>query len=249
MTQPEPAQPRHTADLRQQYAEALAGHAGSKAFLGNGTEWEHARSVWYAHADAVLAVRDAELQTAHLRADAAERERDNTREANRAAVNYWFQIAENQRDRATKAEAERDRLKALLVEADAEANETALHNDATCEAVTRAEQAEAERDQLRTELAAARTQHLPDDIAFHYQNAVAAVIRAEAERDAARTALADAKVAARRLSSALIAVAPLLDQPYPDDPTQTPWTRSVTPALRNLRIALGMDETQKEGPK
>lgn len=49
-------------DLRQQYAEALAGHAGSKAFLADGTEWDHARAAWYAHADAVLAVRDRELE-------------------------------------------------------------------------------------------------------------------------------------------------------------------------------------------
>ncbi|MFH8627800.1 hypothetical protein ACH4A8_38935 [Streptomyces vietnamensis] len=55
-------------DLRQQIAEALAGHAGSKAFLAEGTAWDHARSTWYAHADAVLAVladrdRDAARQT------------------------------------------------------------------------------------------------------------------------------------------------------------------------------------------
>ncbi|MEU6397846.1 hypothetical protein ABZ867_12800 [Streptomyces cinnamoneus] len=51
-------------DLRQQYAEALAGHAGSKAFLADGDEWNHIRSVWLAHADAVLAVRDLELEQA-----------------------------------------------------------------------------------------------------------------------------------------------------------------------------------------
>lgn len=60
------------ADLRQQYAEALAGHAGSKAFLADGTEWDHARSAWYAHADAVLGVRDTELQ--QLREQLAEYE-------------------------------------------------------------------------------------------------------------------------------------------------------------------------------
>jgi hypothetical protein len=42
--------------LREQIAEALAGHAGSKAFLADGTEWEHARAAWYAHADAVLPI-------------------------------------------------------------------------------------------------------------------------------------------------------------------------------------------------
>ncbi|MFG2328285.1 hypothetical protein ACGFMM_01530 [Streptomyces sp. NPDC048604] len=56
-----------SSPLRDQIAEALAGHAGSKAFLADGTEWEHARNAWYAHADAVLtlpAVADTErLQT------------------------------------------------------------------------------------------------------------------------------------------------------------------------------------------
>ena len=47
--------------LRQRIAEALAGHAGSKAFLADGHEWEHARSAWYAHADAVLAELKPEL--------------------------------------------------------------------------------------------------------------------------------------------------------------------------------------------
>ncbi|MGW9437969.1 hypothetical protein [Streptomyces sp. NPDC055607] len=145
MTQPEPAQPRHTADLRQQYAEALAGHAGSKAFLGGGTEWEHARSVWYAHADAVLATRDAEMGRLRVRAEIAE----------------------------------------------ARAQELADASDIAVSAIRLMNQAGAERDQLRTELAAARTQHLPDDIAVHYQNAVAAIIRAEAERDAARNTLAE----------------------------------------------------------
>ena len=41
--------------LRERLAEALAGHAGSKAFLADGHEWEHARTAWYAHADVVLA--------------------------------------------------------------------------------------------------------------------------------------------------------------------------------------------------
>ncbi|MGP3752179.1 hypothetical protein [Streptomyces sp. IBSNAI001] len=42
--------------LRNKIAEALAGHAGSKAFLADGREWEHARAAWYAHADAALSV-------------------------------------------------------------------------------------------------------------------------------------------------------------------------------------------------
>jgi hypothetical protein len=47
--------------LRQRIAEALAGHAGSKAFLADGREWEHARAAWYAHADAALAELKPEL--------------------------------------------------------------------------------------------------------------------------------------------------------------------------------------------
>ena len=41
-------------DRRQVYAEALAGSAGSKAFLSDETCMEHIRSVWFAYADAVV---------------------------------------------------------------------------------------------------------------------------------------------------------------------------------------------------
>lgn len=44
--------------------------------------------------------------------------------------------------------------------------------------------------------------------------------------------------ARRRLTSALIAVEPLLTTPYPDDPRWTPWTRFVGPALKGLTDAL-----------
>lgn len=47
--------------LRKRLAEALAGHAGSKAFLADGHEWEHARTAWYTHADAVLTELKPEL--------------------------------------------------------------------------------------------------------------------------------------------------------------------------------------------
>jgi hypothetical protein len=47
--------------LRERIAEALAGHAGSKAFLADGREWEHARTAWYTHADVVLAELKPEL--------------------------------------------------------------------------------------------------------------------------------------------------------------------------------------------
>lgn len=51
------------ADRRQQYAEALAGHAGSKAFLADGDEWNHMRSVWLAHAEVAIREADRELRT------------------------------------------------------------------------------------------------------------------------------------------------------------------------------------------
>ncbi|MFJ7525178.1 hypothetical protein ACIQ1S_09645 [Streptomyces griseus] len=40
--------------LRQHIAEAMAKEAGSLAFRKPGTEWEHLRSEWLAHADAAL---------------------------------------------------------------------------------------------------------------------------------------------------------------------------------------------------
>lgn len=57
-------------DHREQIAEHLAGHAGSKAFLAEGNEWEHIRSVWRAHADAVLRV-PAIAEAEKLRAEHA----------------------------------------------------------------------------------------------------------------------------------------------------------------------------------
>lgn len=50
-------------ERRQRYAEALAGHAGSKAFLADGDEWNHMRAVWLAHADVALREADRELRT------------------------------------------------------------------------------------------------------------------------------------------------------------------------------------------
>lgn len=59
----EPNNPAATeaTDLRTRLARALAGHAGSKAFLADGPEWDHMRSVWYAHADAALTELQPEL--------------------------------------------------------------------------------------------------------------------------------------------------------------------------------------------
>lgn len=90
--------------LREQIAEALAGHAGSKAFLADGTEWEHARAAWYAHADAALAVRDREVEqlNAELQQYAA------ADSADAAAGSYAL--------RAETAEQRRDELAATLDE-------------------------------------------------------------------------------------------------------------------------------------
>lgn len=46
----------------------------------------------------------------------------------------------------------------------------------------------------------------------------------------------------RRLTSALIAVQPLLSKPYPDAPELTPWDRFVAPRLRMLRQAVALDD-------
>ncbi|MFI9194205.1 hypothetical protein ACIG0A_33505 [Streptomyces californicus] len=48
------AAPQPTERLRQHLAEAMAKEAGSLAFRHTGTEWEHARSEWLAHADAAV---------------------------------------------------------------------------------------------------------------------------------------------------------------------------------------------------
>lgn len=62
-TAPQPAE-----GLRQHLAEAMAKEAGSLAFRKTGTEWEHLRSVWMAHADAAVnALRRWEQQGTTLR--------------------------------------------------------------------------------------------------------------------------------------------------------------------------------------
>ncbi|MEU1800842.1 hypothetical protein [Streptomyces sp. NPDC019937] len=76
--------------------------------------------------------------------------------------------------------------------------------------------------------------HAPEDISA----LLAELDKARTERDELRAALDRARTARRRVSSALVAVAPLLDQPYPDDPRWTPWTRFVRPAMAELREAL-----------
>ncbi|MFI6103196.1 hypothetical protein [Streptomyces sp. NPDC051310] len=89
--------------LRDQIAEALAGRAGSKAFLAEGTEWDHARAAWYAHADAALRVLGTEVE--QLRADL-----DWTREALLQAQAE----ATSEATRADHAEAAVERVRAAL---------------------------------------------------------------------------------------------------------------------------------------
>lgn len=48
-TAPQPAE-----GLREYLAVAMAREAGSRAFRNSGTEWEHARTGWLAHADAAV---------------------------------------------------------------------------------------------------------------------------------------------------------------------------------------------------
>lgn len=60
-----------------------------------------------------------------------------------------------------------------------------------------------------------------------------------AEREAARNA-------ARRLTAVLVASAHLLDKPFTNAPGLSPWSRGVSPALANLRAALGMDHAPVE---
>jgi hypothetical protein len=47
--------------------------------------------------------------------------------------------------------------------------------------------------------------------------------------------LREARKAANKLWAGLMAVKPLLDHPYPDDPRWTPWTRFVEDRLSDLR--------------
>jgi hypothetical protein len=41
-----PIAPNTAPSLRQRIAEHLAGQAGSKAFLADSHEWDHARAAW-----------------------------------------------------------------------------------------------------------------------------------------------------------------------------------------------------------
>lgn len=47
-------QPQPAAALLTHVAESLAREAGSKAFLKDGTAWQHSRDVWLAHANTAI---------------------------------------------------------------------------------------------------------------------------------------------------------------------------------------------------
>ncbi|PVC73501.1 hypothetical protein [Streptomyces sp. CS081A] len=79
-----------------------------------------------------------------------------------------------------------------------------------------------------------------------FASATLRAARAITRAERAEAALDAARQARRRLSSALIAVSPRLDEPYPDNPVLTPWTRFVAPALRDLRTALDAHTTPTE---
>lgn len=74
---------------------------------------------------------------------------------------------------------------------------------------------------------------------LHWRHQVDALI--EAVKGSGRLASDDLRPAVRRLTASLVAVHPLLNEPYTDMPMLTPWSRFVEPALRDLRDAAGME--------
>jgi hypothetical protein len=72
---------------------------------------------------------------------------------------------------------------------------------------------------------------------------LAAAEDAHAEAERLRKQLTRVRLARRRLNSALIASAHLLDVPFSNRPDQSPWSWSVKPALSALGRALAADET------
>lgn len=90
----------------------------------------------------------------------------------------------------------------------------------------------------------AEIEHLRDRLASCRERVGIAADKAIAAEDA----IARARQARRRLTSALIAVEPLLTEPYPDDPRWTPWTRFVGPALKELSDALKTGPAANDEP-
>ncbi|MEU1071885.1 MULTISPECIES: HIT domain-containing protein [unclassified Streptomyces] len=92
--------PVTSAPFRQRVAESLAGHAGSKAFLADGREWDHLRSVWLAHADAALDALRPEL--------AALTEYENTINWETTCVSCARMLDASHRDHERAEQAEAD---------------------------------------------------------------------------------------------------------------------------------------------
>lgn len=107
------------------------------------------------------------------------------------------------------------------------------------------EEARAEQKRFRTmyDTSEARVNDLIDE-RDKLKTIVPDLEAATARAERAEAAIERVRKAYRRVSSALIAVAPKLNDPYPDAPQWTPWTRFVKPALRELRAAL--DGEQQE---
>lgn len=53
-------------DRLQAYAETLAGHAGSKAYMTDATEMSHIRSVWEGYAQAIVHTENRLLRQEHV---------------------------------------------------------------------------------------------------------------------------------------------------------------------------------------
>lgn len=94
-------------DLRTRLARALAGHAGSKALLADGPEWDHMRAAWYAHADTALAELKRELATL------AEYENAITWQTDCLSCARILDSCIRETERAEKAEATTTRVIAL----------------------------------------------------------------------------------------------------------------------------------------
>jgi bacterioferritin-associated ferredoxin len=97
------------AALRDQIAETLAGHAGSRAFLTAEPGWDHARAAWYAHADAVLrvpAIRD-------MQGRIADYENRITWETNCGSCARILDASIREHERAERAEAALGRVRAI----------------------------------------------------------------------------------------------------------------------------------------
>ena len=75
---------------------------------------------------------------------------------------------------------------------------------------------------------------------------VAFALRRRVEK--AEASLARAREANRRLTAKLIASAHLLDIPYSNAPELTPWSRSIKPAMADLRAALDVPADGEQPP-